>query len=641
MAVTYYAILTTLGAAKLANAAALGTTLQITQMAVGDGNGNVPVPDANRTTLVHEVRRAPLNRLSIDASNAAQIIAEQVIPETVGGWWIREIGLLDSTGTLIAIANCAPSYKPQLAEGSGRTQTVRMVLIVNNTGAVELKIDPSVVLATREYVDTAIVAAMNRQDAKASVRVATTANIGLNGLQTVDGVVLVAGDRVLVKNQVTGSQNGIYVAAAGAWVRSKDADENAEVTPALTVSVESGTTQADKIWQLTTDAPIIISTTVLVFQDITNGLARLSSPSFTGTPTAPTPADTDSSNLLATTKFVNDFGARYGVGVYQFQPVWPNTSLNDCANVRSGSYRVIAGITDIPAGFGIGSVVEYRIKNGIDGEFQAIQTIQSAQFNKLAWRSAWGSGTTAAPIWAVWKEGAPTDSPVFTGSPSAPTPLQFDNDASLATTEFVQRALGNMSGYANLTGSAAITASLAGKYIIVSVPGTLTLPDPSTLPLGTMFTIEVIGSNATVTCVGVTAGAFSGPNLGVAATSATVLDANVSQFVVVGGQYRVFGGSGKAVLAVNGYQKMSSGLIIQWGLASGTVGALTATYPVAFPNAVLQLVATMSDKTTGAFGGITLYSTNGTFGSKTTATLLANGSDYVGGSSARYIAIGY
>lgn len=304
MAVTYYAILTAVGAAKLANAAALGTTLQITQMAVGDGGGNVPVPDANRTTLVNEVRRAPLNQLKIDPSNAAQIIAEQVIPETVGGWWIREIGLVDNTGALIAIANCAPSYKPQLAEGSGRTQTVRMVLIVNNTGSVELKIDPSVVLATREYCDSAILTAINRQDAKASVRAATTANIALNGLPTVDGVVLVAGDRVLVKNQGTGSQNGIYVAAAGAWARSADADENAEVTPSLTVSVESGTTQTDTVWQLITDAPIVVGTTALVFQDITNGLARLASPALTGTPTAPTAAPGTNTQQLATAAFV-------------------------------------------------------------------------------------------------------------------------------------------------------------------------------------------------------------------------------------------------------------------------------------------------------------------------------------------------
>lgn len=153
MAVTYYAILTNIGAGKLANATALGTTLKISHLAVGDGGGSLPTPDASRTGLVNEVRRAPLNSLSVDPKNGSQIIAEQVIPEDVGGWWIREMGLYDDSGALIAYANCAPSYKPQLSEGSGRTQTVRMVLVVSSTGAVELKIDPSVVLATREYVD--------------------------------------------------------------------------------------------------------------------------------------------------------------------------------------------------------------------------------------------------------------------------------------------------------------------------------------------------------------------------------------------------------------------------------------------------------------------------------------------------------
>ncbi|CNF41440.1 tail fiber protein [Yersinia rohdei] len=153
MTVKYFALLTNLGAAKLANAAALGTPLQITQMVVGDGGGALPTPNPAQTQLIAEKRRAALNSLSIDAANSSQIIAEQVIPETDGGWWIREIGLLDKDGVLIAIANCPETYKPQLQEGSGRTQTVRMVLIVSSTEAVTLKIDPSVVLATRKYAD--------------------------------------------------------------------------------------------------------------------------------------------------------------------------------------------------------------------------------------------------------------------------------------------------------------------------------------------------------------------------------------------------------------------------------------------------------------------------------------------------------
>ncbi|EPC8046417.1 phage tail protein [Yersinia enterocolitica] len=153
MTVKYFALLTNLGAAKLANAAALGTQLQITHMAVGDGGSVLPTPNPAQTKLIAEKRRAALNSLSIDEANSSQIIAEQVIPETDGGWWIREVGLFDKDGILIAIANCPDTYKPQLQEGSGRTQTVRMVLIVSSTDAVTLKIDPSVVLATRKYAD--------------------------------------------------------------------------------------------------------------------------------------------------------------------------------------------------------------------------------------------------------------------------------------------------------------------------------------------------------------------------------------------------------------------------------------------------------------------------------------------------------
>lgn len=157
MATKYYAVLTSVGAAKLANATALGEQVEITQMAVGDGNGALPTPNPAQTSLVHELRRAPLNSLSIDPNNANQIIAEQVIPEDVGGWWIREIGLFDKDGDMIAVANCAETYKPQLQEGSGRVQIVRMILIVSSTAAVTLKIDPSVVLATRQYVDNQII----------------------------------------------------------------------------------------------------------------------------------------------------------------------------------------------------------------------------------------------------------------------------------------------------------------------------------------------------------------------------------------------------------------------------------------------------------------------------------------------------
>ncbi|EOG6951245.1 phage tail protein [Edwardsiella piscicida] len=157
MATKYLALLTNIGAAKLAKAAALGSKVEITQMAVGDGNGVLSTPNPAQTALVHEMRRAPLNMLTVDPANASQIIAEQVIPEDVGGWWIREIGLFDKDGDMIAVANCAETYKPQLQEGSGRVQAIRVILIVSSTEAVTLKIDPAVVLATRQYVDDKVI----------------------------------------------------------------------------------------------------------------------------------------------------------------------------------------------------------------------------------------------------------------------------------------------------------------------------------------------------------------------------------------------------------------------------------------------------------------------------------------------------
>ncbi|HHQ4580629.1 TPA: phage tail protein [Aeromonas hydrophila] len=160
----FFAILTNQGAAKLANATALGVPLRLTTMAVWDGNGQTVTPNPSATKLVNEKRRAQLNALFADPLNASQLVAEQIIPETVGGWWIRELGLYDDTGTLIAVANCPDTYKPLLSEGSGRTQVIRMVLIVSSTSAVELKIDPAVVLATRKYVDDALKAHKESRD---------------------------------------------------------------------------------------------------------------------------------------------------------------------------------------------------------------------------------------------------------------------------------------------------------------------------------------------------------------------------------------------------------------------------------------------------------------------------------------------
>ncbi|MBX7277954.1 phage tail protein [Pseudomonas sp. ERGC3:05] len=312
----FFAILTAVGEAKQANADALGIPWKLTELGVGDANGTDPIPDRAQTKLINERRRRPLNKLSVDAANPNIIVAEQIIPADEGGWWIREIGLYDSDGALVAVANCAPSYKPLMSQGSGRTQVVRMNFIVSSAANVVLKIDPAVVLATRQYVDETTADAVNRQDVKQSVLVATTGPIQLAGSPTVDGVAVPLGSRVLVKDQAQAKDNGIYL-TADIWKRTTDADSSAKVTPGLMVAVEQGVVNADTLWLLSTDGAIVLGTTALTFKSVTQGLAPINSPAFSGLPTTPTPSQFDSSKVVVNSEFVRGaLGNHSGVVIF-------------------------------------------------------------------------------------------------------------------------------------------------------------------------------------------------------------------------------------------------------------------------------------------------------------------------------------
>lgn len=267
----FFAILTAVGEAKHANAIAMGLDWMFTEMGLGDANGTDPIPDRLQTQLINEWRRAPINQIRVDPANPNTVITEQIIPPEVGGEWIREIGLYDVDGDLVAVANCAPSYKPLLDQGSGKTQVVRMNFIVSSSANIVLKIDPAVVLATREYVDLAISEALAKLDHKQSARVAATVPITLSNLQTIDDVAVAAGDRVLVTAQAEAQNNGVYVVSAEGWTRAADADNSLEVTPGLFIHVEQGTTNGDSLWQLVTDAPITLGTTGLQFEMIAGG----------------------------------------------------------------------------------------------------------------------------------------------------------------------------------------------------------------------------------------------------------------------------------------------------------------------------------------------------------------------------------
>ncbi|CDZ93577.1 phage tail protein [Pseudomonas saudiphocaensis] len=150
--------LTNLGAAKNTNANALGEKWKLTHMLLGDANGTDPAPSPGQTALVNQVYRAQLNQLYPSPVDENVLIAELVLPPNVGGWWIRELALEDEDGVFSAVAKCPPSYKPLLAQGSGRNQVVRMHVITSGTANIQLKIDPSVVLATRAYCDGLIAA---------------------------------------------------------------------------------------------------------------------------------------------------------------------------------------------------------------------------------------------------------------------------------------------------------------------------------------------------------------------------------------------------------------------------------------------------------------------------------------------------
>lgn len=286
MSTKFYTLLTDIGAAKLASAAALGVPLKITHMAVGDGGGVLPTPDAKQTALVNEKRRAALNMLYIDPQNSSQIIAEQVIPENEGGWWIREVGLFDESGALIAVGNCPESYKPQLAEGSGRTQTVRMVLITSSTDNITLKIDPAIVLATRKYVDDKALELKVYVDDQMAKHLAAPdphSQYAPKASPTFTGT---------PKAPTPAAGNNTTQVATTAFVQA-----------ALTALINGAPATLDTLKEIAA----AINNDPNFSTTINNALALkapLSSPALTGTPTAPTAAQSVNNTQIATTAFV-------------------------------------------------------------------------------------------------------------------------------------------------------------------------------------------------------------------------------------------------------------------------------------------------------------------------------------------------
>ncbi|QBZ91128.1 phage tail protein [Pseudomonas viciae] len=599
----FFAILTNVGAAKLANANALGVPWKLTEMGVGDANDTDPIPSAAQTSLINEWRRRPLNQLFIDPVNPAVIVAEQVIPADEGGRWIREIALYDADRDLVAVANCPPSFKPIMSQGSGRTQIVRMNIIVSSTGNITLKIDPSVVLATREFVERRIQEELYKLDNKQSVRVATTANIALTGLQTVDGISLLAGDRVLVKNQTVSKDNGIYIVGVAAWQRAPDADSNAEVTSAMILSVEQGATLADTRWQLVTDGAIVLGTTALTFQNITQGFAPINSPALIN-PTANTPPQFDSSTRVQTTAFAKRMGVEYS----GFAPLTASTALgvSSVGGMVVGASTTPINITLPPtAGVPDGATVEVVASGvgavtvlaaGLDvlaspvaGVITVVLSVgDSAEFVKVSntWRLRGGS--------VALKYAAVLSGPNWT------SPAQFASDKSFATTEFVKRMGVEWSGFTSVSASTVLGNSSVGGIVSASSSTAINVILPPTGPVGPGAMIMVLSGGAGA----VTLQASNGEQITNASSSAITIVLGQGDFAILTrltGEWRLVGGTAllkfsnvfAAIFGSTANQVLPSGWTFKIGHASTdtATGTVPVTFPVAFPNACMYVGA--------------------------------------------------
>lgn len=432
----FYAILTNVGAAKQANADALGIPWKITQMGVGDANGADPTPNATQTSLINEWRRAPLNQLKVDDKNSAIIVAEQVIPADVGGKWIREIALYDADGDMVAVANCAPTYKPLLSQGSGRTQVVRMNLIVSSASNVQLKIDPAVVLATRHYVDAEILSVLPKNKVAGSY---TKVMIDERGIVRQGA------------NPTTLSGYGIGDAYTKAAVDAALGGKANKATTLDGYSIEDAYTKAAVDAALLSKAP---KATTLAGYGITDAYTRSQSDAATNVAVqAAVNGLVDSApGALDTLK---ELAAALGN-----DPNFSTTVLNALAKkadnasmlAELGKRLLIDAVSQqrprlsSPSNAGDWSATALEIREARQvGEWAPAETgEQWAPAIAFHWAGRIG-GKLAMDATGVLKwQGRPLatlDSPLFTGSPRADTAPYGDETGRLANTAFVQSAV--------------------------------------------------------------------------------------------------------------------------------------------------------------------------------------------------------
>ena len=320
-------VITDTGAKKLAQAAAPdGKPVRLTHMAVGDGGGTLPTPDSKQTRLVHEVWRHTVNRVILDATHQNRIIAELVIPPETGGFWIREIGVFDEHGDLIAVGNTAESYKPTVAEGSGRAQTFRTILTVSSTASVALTVDNTMVMATVDYVDDKLKEHEQSRrhpdaslTAKGFVQLSSATNSDSETLAATPKAVKAAYDLANGKytaQDATTARKGIVQlssatnstsetqAATPKAVKAAYDLANAKYTAQDATTARKGIVQLSSATNSPSETLAATPKAVKAVMDETNKKAPLNSPALTGTPTTPTARQGTNNTQIASTAFV-------------------------------------------------------------------------------------------------------------------------------------------------------------------------------------------------------------------------------------------------------------------------------------------------------------------------------------------------
>ncbi|WP_256668940.1 phage tail protein [Pseudomonas sp. C2B4] len=617
----YYTLLTNAGIAYETACKAAGVPIKLSQISVGDGAGAIYNPAATDTALKREVWRGPLNALFQDEKNPSWLLAEVTIPPEVGGWYVREAGLWTDTGILYAIVKYPESFKPVLAtSGSGKEFYIRSIFETSNAALVTLLIDDTVVKATRAWVTSYVADELAKLDNKQSVRVATTNNIVLTGAQTIDGVAVIAGDRVLVKNQASAKDNGLYVVANAAWMRSEDANTNAEVTSALQVSVEQGTTQADSRWQLVTDGVIVLGTTALIFQNVTYGFAPLASPALVGVPTAPTAAPGANSTQIATTGFVQqeiaadlataaplmDGAAAVGTSTKLTREDHRHPTDTSRAPLASPA---LTGIPTAPTAAAGTNTTQIATTAFIQSAVAALVASSPAALDTLSeLATALGNDPNfATTMTNQLATKAPLASPALTGTPTAPTPGRFDTTTKLATMAAVQaRGLQYSSVTATASTLTGVLAHVGGiVHFSCFTASSYSLPDSvvNSLPAGATVRIQNWSPSVAITLtVQGTDKMQETISVGTPSSTARTIPADtyVDAIHLGTGTWLLTGTGmmGKTTLFAssqtsNGWQKLPNGLILQWCQSAYVTagGSGSVAFPIVFPNACIFAIA--------------------------------------------------